>query len=29
MGMMAILIMWAGLFENVSFPHPKEAPHEI
>ena len=29
MGMAAILVMWPGPFEQLSFPHPIEAPYEI
>ena len=29
MGMAAILVMWAGPFEQFSFPHPMETPYEI
>ena len=29
MGMAAILFMWPGSFEQLSFPHPTEAPYEI
>ena len=29
MGMVAILVMWPGQFEQTSFPHPKESPYEI
>ena len=28
-GMEAILVMWPGPFEQLSFPHPIEAPYEI
>ena len=29
MGMAAILVMWPGLFEQLSFSYLKEAPHKI
>ena len=29
MGMVAILVMRPGPLNNLSFPYPKEAPHEI
>ena len=29
MGMAAILVMWPGPFDKLSFPHPIEAPYEI
>ena len=29
MGIVAILVMWPGPFEDASFPHSKEAPHEV
>ena len=29
MGMVAILVMWPGLFEQLSFPHPMDTPYEI
>ena len=28
-GMAAILVMWPRPFEQLSFPHPIEAPYEI
>ena len=29
MGMAAILVMWPGPFEQISFLHPMEAPYQI
>ena len=29
MGLADILVMWPGPFEQISFPHPMEALHEI
>ena len=29
MGMAAILVMWPGTFEKLSFPDPMEDPHQI
>ena len=29
MGIAAILVMWPGPFEQISFPHPREAPYGI
>ena len=29
MGMAAILVMWPGSFDKLSFPHPTDAPYEI
>ena len=29
MSMVAILVMWPGPFEHISFPHPIEVPYEI
>ena len=26
MGIVAILVMWPGPFEQLSFPHPMESP---